>query len=114
MRCMTPEERFERIERQLEFLATHQAQLTVSVEALREAAARQEGQIAQLTDVLVRLVRVVEDEGRRTDERISLLTEAQRRTDERIGLLTEAQRHTDERINSLISVVDRYFSDGRK
>ncbi len=113
MKLMTPEERFERIERLLEFLASHQAQLSASVEALREASSRHDAQIAQimevsarhdgqilsLTDALTSLVRVFEEQGRRTDERINRLTEAQQRT--------------DERVKALISMAERYFSNGR-
>ncbi len=96
MKPMTPEERFERIERQLEFLATHQAKLSVSVEALREVAARHDAQIVRLIDAAGSLVRIVEEQGRR------------------MGELTEAQRRTDERLNTLINVVERYFSNGHK
>jgi hypothetical protein len=49
----------------------------------------------------------------RSDSRIAELAEAQKRT-------TEAQKHTDdamaettEHLNSLIVVVERYFSNGR-
>ncbi len=119
MKFMTPEERFDRIERWLELLASHQARLSASVEALRESSSRHDaqiahlmevssrheeitsrhdGQILSLTDALTSLVRVFEDQGRRTDERI--------------GRLTEAQQHTDERLNSLISTVERYLSNG--
>ncbi len=111
---MTPEERFERIERQLEFLAANQTQLSASVETLREVAVRHDSQIVQLADVVSSLVRIVEAQGRRTDERINLLEESQRRTDERINLLAESERRTDERLNTLINVVERYFSNGHK
>lgn len=114
MRSMTPEERFERIERQLEFLATHQAQLSVSLETLRDVVARHDSQIVHLTDVVVSLAHIVEEQGRRfeqqgqrMDEGFARLTEAQRRTDEQ-------GRRTDERLNALINVVERYFSNGRK
>ena len=106
MRSMTPEERFERIERQLNFLADHQAQLSAST-------ARHDGQIGQLIDVVGSLTRIVEGQGRRMEEgfarvteRFDLLAEAQQRTDEQM-------RRTDERLNALINVVERYFSNGR-
>ncbi len=52
-------------------------------------------------------MRIIEDLGRRTDERINLLVESQRRTDERLGDLTE-------KLNTLVNVVERYFSNGHK
>ena len=106
MRSMTPEERFERIEAQLDFLAGHVVQMStsletvrVSLESLRDVVARHDTQIVQLTDVVVSLARIVEEQGRRTDERLNLLADAQRRT--------------DERPNTLINVVERYFSNGQ-
>lgn len=106
MRSMTPEERFERIEAQLGFLASQVAQTSasletvrLSLESLRDVAVRHDTQIVQLTDVVVSLARIVEEQGRRTDERLNLVA--------------EFQRHTDERLNTLINVVERYFSNGR-
>ncbi len=100
MKAMTPEERFDRIERQLEFLANHQAQLSTSLEALRDIVARHDSQIAQhstqivqLADIVVSLARVVEEQGRRMEEQ---------------------GRRTDERLNALINTVERYISNGRK
>jgi hypothetical protein len=64
---MTPEERFDRIERQVEFLATHQAQLSTSLEALTKVVeshsqqiAQHTAQIGQLGDLFMRFGRIVE------------------------------------------------------
>ncbi len=100
MRPMTPEERFDRIERQLEFLATHQAQLSASLETLREVSTRHDTQITRLVDVAGSLVRIGEEQGRRMEEGFAKLTESQRRT--------------NERLNALINAVERYFSNGHK
>jgi hypothetical protein len=110
---MKPEERFERIEAQLGFLASHLAQFSASVDTLCDVSARHDTQIIQLTDVVVSMARVVEQQGRRTDERLGVLAESQRRTDEQFRLLGESQRRTDERLSTLIDVVERYFSNGR-
>ena len=91
---MTPEERerYDRIDRQLEFVAnnvaSHDAQITENSK-----------QIGQLVDVMLSLTRVVEEQGRSTDERFRELA--------------ESQRHTGERLSALINVVERYFSNGR-
>lgn len=63
---MTPEERFERIEKDLELLAQY---------ALKH------------------------------EERLAVL-------DEKLIALADAQKETDERLNTLIGVVERYFSNG--
>jgi septal ring factor EnvC (AmiA/AmiB activator) len=117
---MTPEERWERIDRLVEFLAANQAQLSASSHAhdaqiaenaklIAENAkqiaehskqiAEHSKQIGQLGDLILRIGRIVEEQGRRIDDGFARLAESQRRT--------------DERLNALINVVERYFSDGR-
>ncbi len=79
MGSMTPEEeRFERIERNM----------------------------AELTDLTLRIGRIVEEQGRRSEA-------SGRETDERIRALAEAQMRTEDRLNTVINVVERYFSNGR-
>ena len=106
---MTPEEqeRYERIERLLEFLANnqaklsgqqgqfsvHQEQLSADIENLKQITATHTTQIGQLAETMLSLAHIVEEQGRQTDERF---------------------RATDERLNALIGVVERYFSNGRK
>jgi hypothetical protein len=116
MRHMDPEERFDRFERQQEFLAASQAQhdarmaeiSALLAETSRRTAenssqiaenssqiAANSGQIAansasiaQLGDLTLRIGRVVEAQAGRMDE-------------------------LAERLNTLINVVERYFSNGR-
>jgi len=98
MKTMTPEERFERIERQLEFSAGILAQLSASQE-------RQDAEIAQLAEALSTLVRVVDEQGNRMEAGFKRMEERQAQTDEQM-------KHTDERLNALVAVVERYFSNG--
>ncbi len=102
---MTPEQpdRHERIERQLEFLANHQAQLHAELEVLKEITSRHSEQIArhseqigqlgtqlgQLGDYVLRMGRVFEQQARSADERMA---------------------RTDERLNALIATVERHIS----
>ncbi len=95
---MTPEERFERIERQLEFTADILAQLSASQK-------RQDAEISRLAGAVTTLVHVVDRMGNRMEEGFSRLEARQRQTDEQM-------RRTDERLNALIAVVERHFSDG--
>ena len=108
---MTPEERdrYERIDRTLEFLASNQAQLSAElgklsaeldklkeitgmhsaqIEAHGKQIEAQGKQIAELGNYVLRLGRVVEEQ-------------------------VAAQARTNERLNVLVSVVERYFSNGR-
>ncbi|MDA2925197.1 hypothetical protein MYX65_11215 [Acidobacteria bacterium AH-259-L09] len=98
---MTPEERFER---QMQFILKQQAQFYADMREMDERLSRQIAgnseqirrnaeQIQQLTNLLFRTGRVVEELGRRTDE------------------LRESQKQTDVRLNILIDVVERYFSN---
>ena len=105
---MTPEEqeRNARIDRQIEFLANHQAQLSADIENLKQIAATHSTQIGQLADTMLSLVHIVEEQGQRMEERFLAVDELFRATDERL-------RATDERLNALIGVVERYFSNGR-
>lgn len=112
---MTPEEqeRYERIEGLMEFLANNQAQLSAQqaqlsaqqaqfskdLDKLKGIADTHSTQIVQLADTLLSLARIVEEQGRRTEDRFREVAEGQART--------------DERLNALIAVVDRFFSDGR-
>jgi hypothetical protein len=110
---MTPEEeRFERIERTLEFLAANQAQLSASSQTqasmIAETArliAKNSEQIGQLTELTLRIGRIVEEQAHRLDA-------LGRETDQRIKALAESQTRTDDRLNTLINVVERYFSNG--
>ena len=113
MGAMNPEERFERIERKLEFMAEIQAQLLASQQ-------RQDAEIAQLANVVSDLARVVDNLGnrmengfRRVDEHLMRISEHLTRTDEHLNRTDEHIRRTDDRLNVLIGVVERYFSDGR-
>lgn len=110
---MTPEERFERIDRQFEFLAAQQAELNTIVQRNSEQIAEHSAQIAehgaqiaQLTDIVSSVVQVLEQQGRRAEE-------FQRRTEERFKEVDERFKEVAERMNALIIVVERYFSDGR-
>ena len=121
MRTMRPEdeERFQRIERLMEFLAANQAQVSASNQINSEQIAEHSKQIAehsrqigQVTDLVLRLGRVVEEQGRRMDEQGRRMEEQDRMLDEKFALLAESQKRTDERLSALINVVERYFSNG--
>ena len=104
---MTPEERFERIERQLEFVAAnqanHDARLAENSRLLGEGSrllAENTGQIGQLTDLTLRIGHVVEEQARQLDGLAGRMDE-----------LAASQKRTDERLSTLIDVIERYFSD---
>ena len=86
------EKRFQRIDRQLEFLSENQAQLTISM--------------AKHDDFIGRLARVLEEHARQTHERFA-------RTDEQIKKLVQAQSQTDKRLKALIAAIERRYVNGQ-
>ncbi len=92
MKTMEPEERFERIERQLEFIPGSQAQHDARMAEISRKQDESSSQIGQLVDLTLKIGRIVEEQAYR------------------IGGLTESQLRTDQRLSTLIGVVERYFS----
>ncbi|HEX8136492.1 MAG TPA: hypothetical protein VF544_02770 [Pyrinomonadaceae bacterium] len=89
----------ENIEKQMEFIIEQQAQFA--------------SKLGQLEDIVARLAKATLDRFEATekrvddvDERISALVDSQVRTEENV-------KKTDENLRNLITVVDRYFSEGR-
>ena len=113
---MTPEEkeRYDRIDRQLEFLAAHQAQLSSGLAELKSIVAMQsqqiakhDEQIAKHTEQIAGLGEVVGMQGGQVQSLADTVLRLARVIDER-------DRQTDAKINALIGVVERYFSNGKK
>ena len=106
---MTPEEkeRYDRIDRQLEFLAAHQVQLSSDLGDLRSIVAMQSQQIAKHDEQIARLGEVIGMQGGQVQSVAETLLRIAQVVDER-------DRQTDAKINALIGVVERYFSNGKK
>jgi len=103
---MTPEERFERMERQMEFLAQNQAELTANVGTLKQ-------DLLALARIVQQHVVSTEARFQMVADQFQMVAEQSRKVDERFESLAEAQRATDERLNALIVIVERYFSNGK-
>ena len=113
---MTPEEkdRYDRIDRQLEFLAAHQAQLSFDLAELKSIVAMQSQQIAKHDEQIARndvqIAGLREAIGIQGDQVRSLADTVLRLA----RVMDERDRQTDARINALIGVVEKYFSNGKK
>jgi hypothetical protein len=103
---MTPEERFERIERHVEFLAENQAGLTASVGMLKQ-------DLVELARIVQQHVVSTETRFQMVADRFERVTGQFERVNEAIESLAKAQRMTEERLNALVMVVERYFSNGK-
>lgn len=82
----------EQFERHMQFIVEQQAQFAVGIQQLKEAQAELTKKHNHLTEALTTVVGMV-----------GKLTHAQDRTDEKLS-------ETDDRLNTLIGVVERYFS----
>lgn len=96
----------EDVEKRMEFIIEQLADLTVKQQ--------------QTDSVVNRLANASLDRIERIERVLGALAEAQVKTEENVSALTEAQMHTDkklsetdERLSSLITVVERYISEGR-
>jgi len=93
----------EEMERALEFLVKQQAQFSTDLQRVEQNLGATVNILSELTKTQLRMA---ESEILR-DNRIAELAKAQMRTD-------EALAETNDRLNSLIVVVERYFSNGRR
>ena len=96
----------ENLDRQMEFMLQQQAEHA--------------GRMQQLEELVVRLARTTRDRFGVTDQRlddvdgrIAALVDSQIRTEENVKKTQENVKKTDEALRGLITVVDRYFSEGR-
>lgn len=89
----------EEFERKMAFIVEQQAQFAADIQQMRELQ-------AQTEDVVGRLAHATLEGFKDVNTKIDSLVDSQIR-------LTEAQTHTDENLRNLITVVDRYFSEGR-
>src|SRR5437773_1637692 len=103
---MTPEERFERMERQMEFLAQNQAELTANVGTLKQ-------DLLALARIVQQHVVSTEARFQTVAEQFQMVADQFQRVDESMESLAKAQRSTEERLNALITVVEHYFSNGK-
>jgi ABC-type transporter Mla subunit MlaD len=95
---MTSEER----ERAVDFVIKQQAQFTTSLGRVENTLETVVNVMAQVADTQLKWAEAQAN----ADSRIAELAGAQKRTD-------DAMAETTERLNSLIVVVERYFSNGR-
>lgn len=110
----------EEMNKKMEFIIEQQAQFAVNIRKLEERLedlqmksearmSRLEGAVVGVVGLIDRMIKVQE----RTDENVAelakqalALAEAQARTNQRLI-------ETDERLNTLITVVERFISEGR-
>jgi hypothetical protein len=126
-----PQERFERIYHQLEFLTvsaqSHDSQLAETARLLAESA-RLNAETSRQTTKNSKLIeehhRLIEEHYRLIAEKLKELADfilrfgriaqaQDRRMDKAFARIAEAQARTDERLSALINAVERHISNSR-
>ncbi len=100
----------EEMERAIEFGVKQQAQFTTDLQKLTQSHGETEKTLGTVVDLLSRVAETqlqLAEAQVRSDSRVAELAEAQKQT-------SEALTETNERLNSLIVVVERYFSNGQR
>ena len=111
MKAMSPEERFERIDRRLEWMSGVLAELVASSQRHDAQIAHNAQQISQLAGVVRDLAHVTAEQGNRIEAGFKRLEERQQQTDEQMKRTDERLRRTDERLNALIAMDERRRSN---
>jgi len=81
------------------FIVDLQAQFASDIQQLRESQSRTDQVVAQTGEIVARLANVT--------------LEGFKDVNAKIDALVDSQIRTDENLRNLVSVVDRYFSEGR-
>jgi hypothetical protein len=102
------------MQKNIEFIISQQAQFSVDIQQLKEAQVHADARMTRIEGAVVTIVDLVGQLARSTASQIAELVEAQKRTDEALARTNAALAETDERLNSLIVVVERYFTNGHK
>lgn len=104
----------DKIQRQMDFILEQQAKFDARFDEkmleIEEKQRQNTEDIVKLVGAIMNLTLHVQENSRQIAE----LIEHGRETDRRIDELAARGTETDARLNTLISVVERYFSDGQK
>ncbi|HEY3138964.1 MAG TPA: hypothetical protein VGL29_23285 [Blastocatellia bacterium] len=100
----------ENIQRQMDFMLEQQARFDEQQTKFSERMIALEEKQRQNTEDITRLVGAVMNLTLHVQE----LVEHGKQTDRRIDQLAERGKETEERLNTLILVVERYFTNGNK
>src|SRR5437867_3316732 len=95
----------EKLQRQIEFIVTNQAEFTADIQQLKELHKDAEKRTTKLEDVCLRLGNALVNLADTTKENATQFAAAQRNLDERMAALAASQEHTDQRLSALIDIV---------
>ena len=94
----------------MQFIVEHQARFAADMEVLKEHASKTDETIRTLTDALLSLTRVTEDNENLLKSLAKETGEHFRETDQKIARLAELGEGTEVRLNAFIAFVEKYVS----
>ena len=98
------------MERAIEFVVKQQGQFSTDLQQLQ----RNLGTAVDVLSELTKTQLLMAEAQIRLENRVADLAEAQKRTNESLTETNQSLAGTNDRLNSLIVVVERYFSNGRQ
>jgi hypothetical protein len=93
----------EQMQNTMQFIIEQQARFAADMEALKEHSSKTDERIRKLTDALLSLARITEEDAKQTNERF-------RETDAKIARLAELGEGTEARLNAFITFVEKYIA----
>jgi methyl-accepting chemotaxis protein len=116
---MTPEERerWERIDRLVEFLAANQAELSARNAEIAEEIRQHSAHIAENRAQIAQNSAQIAQQSAQISEhsaQIAQLTDAMRELGRYVLNLAHIVERTDDRLNVVIDIVERHFGNGKK
>jgi methyl-accepting chemotaxis protein len=107
----------EQMQNTMQFIIEHQARFAADMEAMQEHSRQTDDRIRTLTDALLSLARITEENARQAEENVRQAEENAkqarerfRETDAKIARLAEAGEATEARLNAFISFVEKYIA----
>lgn len=91
----------------MDFIVEQQAQFSVDIQKLREAQAEQQGQFAELKDVVARLANASLRRFEEVEQNQTAIISVQLKTGEQISDLAQAQTRTQEQLDALTVMFER-------
>jgi predicted RNase H-like nuclease (RuvC/YqgF family) len=100
----------EQMQNTMQFIIEHQARFAADMEVLKELASKTDERIRTLTDAMLSLARVTEENENLLKSLAKETGERFRETDQKIARLAELGEGTEARLNAFIAFVEKYIA----
>jgi hypothetical protein len=100
----------EQMQNTMQFIIEQQARFAADMEVIKEHSSKTDERIRALTDALLSLARITEENGNLLKSLANETGERFRETDQKITRLAEAGEGTEARLNAFINFVEKYIA----